>query len=63
MLHVRICAGGAGRPASLPRKLKLGFGMESLPCGQFAANALFFRLGTLAYNLHKGFLACAFNAP
>lgn len=45
------------------KELKLGFGMERLPCGQFAANALFFRLGTLAYNLYKGFLACAFNAP
>ncbi len=25
--------------------------MEQLPCGQFAANALFFAIGVLAYNL------------
>ena len=33
------------------KELKLGFGMEQLPCGQFAANALFFAIGVLAYNL------------
>jgi hypothetical protein len=36
--------------------------LEYLPCGQFAANAVFFRIGTLAYNLFKGFLRCAFHA-
>ena len=30
---------------------KLGFGMEYLPCGQLGANAVFFRIGLLAYNL------------
>lgn len=33
------------------KELKIGFGMERLPCGDFGANAVFFRLGTLAYNL------------
>lgn len=33
------------------KELKIGFGMERLPCGTFAANAVFFRIGVLAYNL------------
>lgn len=33
------------------KDLKIGFGMERMPCGDFAANAIFFRLGTIAYNL------------
>lgn len=33
------------------KELKIGFGMERMPCGQFGANAVFFRLGVLAYNL------------
>jgi hypothetical protein len=33
------------------KDLKIGFGMERMPCGDFAANAMFFRLGTIAYNL------------
>jgi len=33
------------------KELKLGFGMERMPCGQFEANAVFFRIGALAYNL------------
>jgi len=37
------------------KELKLGFGMERMPCGQLAANAVFFRLGALAYNLFQGF--------
>ncbi len=37
------------------KELKLGFGMERMPCGQFEANAVFFRLGVLAYNLCQGF--------
>ena len=30
---------------------KLGFGTEYLPCGQLGANAVFFRIGLLAFNL------------
>jgi hypothetical protein len=33
------------------KELKLGFGIERLPCGTLAANAVFFFLGVLAYNL------------
>ena len=33
------------------KELKIGFGMERMPCGQFHANAVFFRIGVLAYNL------------
>jgi hypothetical protein len=37
------------------KELKLGFGMERMPCGQLEANAVFFRLGVLAYNRCQGF--------
>lgn len=33
------------------KELKGGFGMEWMPCGESYANAVFFRLGVLAYNL------------
>jgi len=33
------------------KELKLGVGMERLPCGDFGANAAFFRIGVIAYNL------------
>jgi len=33
------------------KELKIGFGMERIPCGQFAANAAFFRIGVIAHNL------------
>ena len=33
------------------KELKLGFGLERLPCGTLDANAVFFRIGVLAYNL------------
>jgi len=37
------------------KELKLGVGMERMPCGQFEANAMFFRIGVLAYNLSRLF--------
>jgi len=37
------------------KALKIGFGMERMPCGQLTANAVFFRIGTLAYNLFRLF--------
>ncbi|MBU6298189.1 MAG: IS1380 family transposase [Alphaproteobacteria bacterium] len=37
------------------KDLKIGFGMESMPCGTVAANAVFFAIGVLAYNLYLGF--------
>jgi hypothetical protein len=33
------------------KELKLGFGMEQMTSGEFAANALWFELGVLAFNL------------
>ena len=33
------------------KELKIGFAMERMPCGQQQANAVFFRIGVLAYNL------------
>jgi len=33
------------------KDLKVGFGMEYMPCGSFEANAVFFAIGALTYNL------------
>ena len=33
------------------KDLKIGFGMERMPCGTFEANSMFFKVGVLAYNL------------
>jgi hypothetical protein len=33
------------------KELKNGFGMEWMPCGETHANAIFFRIGVIAYNL------------
>jgi hypothetical protein len=38
------------------KELKIGFGMERMPCGQFDANAVFFRIGVLAYNVNRLFV-------
>ncbi|MBI4329796.1 MAG: IS1380 family transposase [Chloroflexi bacterium] len=35
------------------KELKHGFGMEWLPCGETQANAVFFRIGVIAYNLFQ----------
>ena len=40
-----------GEAENWHKELKLGYGMEQLPCGQQEANALFFAIGVLAYNL------------
>lgn len=37
------------------KDLKIGFNMEHMPCGTFEANAAFFAIGVLAYNLYVGF--------
>lgn len=49
-----------GQAENFHKELKAGFGLERLPCGEASANAVFFRLGVLAYNLFIGFkrLAC-----
>ncbi len=40
-----------GESENWHKELKLEFGMEQMPCGQQAANAVFFGIGVLAYNL------------
>jgi hypothetical protein len=35
------------------KELKGGFGMDWMPCGETQANAVFFRIGVLAYNLFQ----------
>lgn len=35
------------------KELKGGFGMEWMPCGETLANAVFFRIGVIAYNLFQ----------
>ncbi len=37
------------------KDLKIGFGMDYMPCGTFTANAAFFAMGVLAHNLYIGF--------
>ena len=44
------------------KELKADFSMERMPCGQFEANALYFAIGVLAYNLYKLFLALVLPA-
>src|ERR1035437_8253315 len=41
------------------KDLKIGFGMEYMPCGSFEGKARFFALGALAYNLYLGFRGIA----
>ena len=41
------------------KELKIGFSMEYMPCGTTKANAVFFRIGVLAYNLFKMFKMAA----
>ena len=49
-----------GQAENFNKELKIGMGMERMPCGQTYANAVFFRIGVLAYNLFIGFkrLSC-----
>ncbi len=41
------------------KELKIGFNMEYMPCGTTKANAVYFRIGVLAYNLFKLFKMAA----
>lgn len=45
------------------KELKLGFGMERMPCGQLEANAVFFRIGVLAYNIGRLFILATMDRP
>ena len=49
-----------GQAENFNKELKIGFGMERMPCGQTHANGVFFRIGVIAYNLFIGFkrLSC-----
>ena len=49
-----------GQSENFNKELKIGFGMERMSCGQTHANAVFFRIGVIAYNLFIGFkrLSC-----
>ena len=49
-----------GQAENFNKELKNGFGLERMPCGQTWANAVYFRIGVIAYNLFIGFkrLAC-----
>ncbi len=49
-----------GQAENFLKEVKIGFGMERMPCGQSYANAVFFRVGVIAYNLFAGFkrLSC-----
>jgi hypothetical protein len=42
---------GRGQAENLIKEIKIGFGMEQMTSGDFLANALWFGLGVLAYNL------------
>jgi hypothetical protein len=44
------------------KDLKIGFGMEYMPCGTFVANAVFFAIGVLTYNLYLGFRGAALGS-
>lgn len=40
-----------GQAENFIKELKEGFGMDWMPCGETYANAVFFRIGLIAYNL------------
>ena len=46
-----------GQAENFIKELKEGFGLDAMPCGETYANAVFFRIGVIAYNL---FLAMKF---
>ena len=43
------------------KDLKIGFAMERMPCGQSHANAVFFRIGAIAYNICRLFIMKALD--
>jgi len=42
---------GRGHSENWHKELKIGVGMEQMPSGQLEANAMYFAIGVLAYNL------------
>lgn len=49
-----------GQAENFNKELKAGFGQDQMPCGESYANAVYFRIGVIAYNLFIGFkrLSC-----
>jgi hypothetical protein len=43
-----------GQAEKFNKELKYGFGQNQMPCGESYANAVYFRLGVIAYNLFIG---------
>ena len=44
-----------GQAENFNKELKYGFGQNQMPCGESYANAVYFRIGVIAYNLFLGF--------
>ena len=44
-----------GETENFNKELKIGLGMKRMPCGETHADAVFFRIGVIAYNLFIGF--------
>ena len=44
-----------GQAENFNKELKGGFGQDQMPCGESYANAVYFRIGVIAYNLFIGF--------
>lgn len=40
-----------GQSENWHKEVKIGLGMEQMPCGEWEANAMYFAIGVLAYNL------------
>ncbi len=49
-----------GQAENFNKELKYGFGQDQMPCGESYANAVYFRIGAIAYNFFLGFkrLSC-----
>ncbi len=42
---------GRGNSENYNKEMKVGFNLEYMPCGEYGANAVWFSIGMLAYNL------------
>ena len=43
-----------GQAENFNKEIKSGFSMEKMPCGTYSANAVYFGIGIIAYNLFAG---------
>ena len=55
-IYIWYCQRGQASENGI-KELKIGFGMERMPCGQLGANAVFFRIGAITHNLFVLFKA------